>query len=326
MEFLSRTGWRGEIEFIDSNPLKKDKLYSGRYRIVTPESGIENRDGRYILISCADIDGVMKTLEEKNALDRVLACDFTSVDFDMTPYAFIWSHIEEFEQAYGLLCDDKSRKTFVSILNYRISRDSRYLYGLSDDGEEEYFAPGLISPNISVFVDAGAYTGDTVEAFIRHTKGRYKKIISLEPDVDNYNKLISYIEAKGITNIEAYNLGAWSEKTILHFDAVSLGGGTSSHISAAGNSIVPVDCIDNIVNEKVDMIKMDIEGAEAAALNGCRRIIAADMPSLAICVYHKEEDLFEIPILIHCLCPKYQLYIRQYGCASAETVCYAIGN
>ena len=85
--------------------------------------------------------------------------------------------------------------------------------------------------------------------------------------------------------------------------------------------------MDNILKDKqIDLIKMDIEGAELSALSGSRKIIKKFMPVLAICIYHKPEDYFEIPMLIKKLCPNYKIYIRQYELSDTETICYAIGE
>lgn len=71
-------------------------------------------------------------------------------------------------------------------------------------------------------------------------------------------------------------------------------------------------------------IKMDIEGAEQEALKGCRRIIQDFRPKLAVCIYHKPDDLFEIPVMIKEMNPAYKLYVRQYANAWFDTVLYAV--
>ncbi len=78
-----------------------------------------------------------------------------------------------------------------------------------------------------------------------------------------------------------------------------------------------------IGNEKVTFIKMDIEGAEYDALCGARKIIASQKPKLAICVYHKAEDIIEIPRLILDINPDYKFALRHYSLFDTETVLYA---
>ena len=68
---------------------------------------------------------------------------------------------------------------------------------------------------------------------------------------------------------------------------------------------------------------MDIEGAEQNALEGAKDIILRNKPKLAICLYHKPEDLWEIPLYIHSLVPEYKIYIRHHSHTNEETVMYA---
>ena len=72
------------------------------------------------------------------------------------------------------------------------------------------------------------------------------------------------------------------------------------------------------------MIKMDIEGSELEALKGSKKVIQRDKPRLAICIYHKPEDMTEIPLYIKELVPEYKLYIRHHSNAGTETVLYAV--
>lgn len=69
---------------------------------------------------------------------------------------------------------------------------------------------------------------------------------------------------------------------------------------------------------------MDIEGSELEALKGAVKTIQRDKPRLAICLYHKPEDIVEIPRLIKNLVPEYKLYIRHYIPYHFDTVLYAV--
>jgi hypothetical protein len=70
---------------------------------------------------------------------------------------------------------------------------------------------------------------------------------------------------------------------------------------------------------------MDIEGAEMKALQGARNTIAAYKPKLAICIYHSNEDMLQIPEWIHDNFPEYRLFVRQHQkYAINETVLYAV--
>jgi len=77
-------------------------------------------------------------------------------------------------------------------------------------------------------------------------------------------------------------------------------------------------------NSKIDLIKLDIEGYEFEALMGAKNLIQQQKPMLAISIYHRKEDIIEIPILLKSLTPEYTLYLESYSSSSIDTVLYAI--
>ena len=152
--------------------------------------------------------------------------------------------------------------------------------------------------------------------------GYWKKVYAWEPDEINRCRLIATCEARKYQNIEIIPLGLWSKKTELHFNQQ---GKDWSKISEDGSYTVVVDSIDNICWEnRVTFIKLDIEGSELEALRGAEKIIRRDKPRLAISIYHKPQDYFEIPLYIKELVPEYKLYIRHHKFNKNDTVLYAI--
>ena len=87
---------------------------------------------------------------------------------------------------------------------------------------------------------------------------------------------------------------------------------------------VQVTAMDEVIKDRVSFIKMDIEGAELRALRGAKYLIQKYKPKLAISIYHKPEDIIDIPNYIVDLVPEYKFYIRQYSYGYCETVLYAI--
>lgn len=268
---------------------------------------------------------MLKSIKKYGDHRKVVVCDLTTIDFKESSFDYIWDNIEKFEEAYGLLADEKSKDIFGSMLNYRITRDTKYLKGIVDDEDSQYFDESLgIDLHNATIVDAGAFIGDTVEKIVEKINMEYKKIICFEPDRNTYELLLKNIKDNKRERVECHNLAVYSVKRELHFDTKTQGGGSSNHISEDGNEVITANTIDNIVQEQVDIIKMDVEGAEVEAIKGCKKIIMESHPMLAICVYHKKDDFYTIPLLIHSLYSGYKLYFRQYSSADAETVCYAI--
>ena len=91
---------------------------------------------------------------------------------------------------------------------------------------------------------------------------------------------------------------------------------------------MPIVSIDDFVEgqgaKKIDFIKMDVEGFELNALRGAARTMEKHRPKLAISLYHKPQDFFEIPIYLKDVFPFYRLYLEHYTIFGEETVLYAI--
>ncbi len=100
--------------------------------------------------------------------------------------------------------------------------------------------------------------------------------------------------------------------------------GSSSRISEIADISIQVDSIDRVIQEPVTCIKMDIEGAEYQGILGAKEMISRFKPKLAVCVYHKPEDIWELPQLIHRINSEYEFYLRHYSFGDVETVLYAL--
>jgi hypothetical protein len=127
---------------------------------------------------------------------------------------------------------------------------------------------------------------------------------------------------RGVRNFYLRQSGLHNQNATLKFSARALG---VSKIADDGEIEVSVETLDSLPIETPTFIKMDIEGSEKAALEGARKLIARDKPKMAICVYHKPNDLWELPLYIKELAPEYKIFMRHYSLRSAhETVAYAV--
>ena len=168
----------------------------------------------------------------------------------------------------------------------------------------------------------GGYIGDTLLDLAAFWGRKWKKVYSWEPDEINRARLIEVCSAQKYRDVEIVPCGLWSERAELHFNQR---GKDWSEISENGSDVVMVDSIDNVCGkDRVTFIKMDIEGSEAEALRGAEKTIRRDKPRLAISIYHKPADYFEIPFLIKEMVPEYKLYIRHHKPSKNDTVVYAV--
>lgn len=190
--------------------------------------------------------------------------------------------------------------------------------------QEQYFDKMIMKPQPGeIFIDGGCYDGETDRFFVKWCSGDYRKIFAFEPDVANYRNCLEKLKKEDIRDLILYNKGLWDRETTLSFQET---GGVGSKIGDGANTIkIPTVAIDDVVGEDgVTFIKLDVEGAELKALQGAEKTIRKYRPRLAICIYHKLEDVIEIPRYILSLHEDYRLYIRHYLLTQYETVLYAI--
>lgn len=207
---------------------------------------------------------------------------------------------DEFEKAYALMADDLSKRVFEYSLRYKITGKIEYLKEMESTPDEVYNNLLKLGRD-EVYADLGAYDGDTIREFLQYAAAN--RIIALEPDAKNFKKLLKKTEG-----VEAYNAGAWSEDTKLPF---ATRGGRNSKVG--GETLIDMRSLDSVLSgDIVTYIKLDVEGAEYEALLGAKEAIAQNKPCIFCAVYHRNEDLFKIPILIHQLNPEYKLYLRHY--------------
>ncbi|MCM1541796.1 MAG: FkbM family methyltransferase [Blautia sp.] len=232
---------------------------------------------------------------------------------------FCKDNAEKLKNIFDMLDDEKSKRVFENILRYRASYNRKYLRGIIDGGQ--YFDKDIMRfSDDEVMVDCGAYIGDTIEEFVKRNS-EYKHIYALEPD----NNIIAFLKENARSakdRLTIFPVAAWSKKETLSFADDGIGTG---HVGRGGGRRIEADSIDNLLSGAyVSFIKMDIEGAEMEALTGACRTIQENKPKLAICIYHKYEDLYRIPMYVKSLVPEYRIYIRHYSDTPSETVMYAI--
>lgn len=125
---------------------------------------------------------------------------------------------------------------------------------------------------------------------------------------------------------ELIHKGLWDNNKTLYFveNKYNTGGSYVTEEPIAGSVAIPVTAMDNLlVDVPVSFIKMDIEGSELKALHGAERIIKRYAPKMAISLYHKPNDVVEIPEFIMKCNPDYKFWIRHYAYTENETVLYA---
>jgi len=237
-------------------------------------------------------------------------------------------NLEKINQFKELLSDIKSKEILDEIVMLRKTLDAKFYI---EPSGIEYFPsdiPILNDTKEINFVDCGAYTGDTIEELMKQTSN-VNTTISFEPDNTNLLKLEKQLSTLKNqfpkTNFIVYPAGVYSKNDVLRFSNNGIDSSASLDDSSSLEvSVVSLDTI--ILNSNPNFIKMDIEGAEKEALLGAKQTIKKYKPNLAICLYHKPEDLWELPLLINQIEPSYDMYIRVHEDMCLSTVLYCISK
>lgn len=211
---------------------------------------------------------------------------FSPTEQMRTSKQYFNEHQRQIECIVGFLADDESRMTYRKAIEYRYTHNMDEMPKYT---KNIYFPEDIIHlSEDEVFVDAGAFVGDTIRKFYKLTHGRYKKIIAFEPDTYNYQCLTKLKYRDVITK----NMGLWDNVCELSF---TNGGGCGSKVSEDAVDAIKVTRLDDVKTcRDATYIKMDIEGAESRALKGAENIIKNNHPKLAICLYHSDEDMIRI--------------------------------
>lgn len=319
IEHGKRVAQEYELNFLDINDLLK-----------------MNKEKRVIVILfMGDYYEQMKEFVTKG-LYCIIPQDCIFEEIGSMPNDEDWFSNNQILETYDSLEDDLSKKIYSNILARRIALPlADYTY--SDlRSENQYFLQDFFDlSKEEVFCDCGAFNGDTLWSFLDVVNGFCKYIYAYELADDNFDELeraAKEMERKypsfTSSHYKLIHAGVWDHKTKIPFGKENAAPRESYafYKKNSNNLLTYVDAvtIDESTDIPVTFIKMDIEGAELNALRGGAGQIRQNRPKLAICVYHRLHDLWEIPMYIKSLVPEYKLYLRHHTVSLGDTVLYAV--
>jgi len=305
----------------DSDPAKWGKTFSG-VTCISPTELEKFKDELAVFVTVGDFEPVLDLLAKKNFPCVHLVYKYDLVSSDYLCRQNLDEVTAKLERVRSLLADERSVQVFDAILDRLLDAGSApgLMAGVCEGNQ--YFPPDLIrlKPGES-FVDAGAFTGDTVADFLGRTGGSFGSIHCFELNAANFQALQSTVSVlPGSGKIFLHPEGLWNEPLDITYSVEQ-----SQSTIGAGDARGQVARLDDLIGSaRVTLLKMDIEGAELKALEGAKNTILANKPKLAICVYHHFKDLWEIPLFIKGLVPEYRIFLRHHTKLEYETVCYAL--
>lgn len=230
------------------------------------------------------IESVLKIAGENEFYCPSLLLDDNGSPFDSVYYE---KHFSQIEWVRKTLTDDRSREVLDAVLSYRLTGKIEYLMPLEEDEEKSWGKLGLSLSEY--FVDCGAYSGDTVQRFIKLTGGRYSKIVAIEPDNRSYKKAVKNLS--GIEGISLYNTLLSDKNERVFF---SSGEGRGNSRRKEGEERISTTLDELLQGEVPTLIKLDVEGDEEKALEGGRETIKKFKPKLILSVYHRIDDFWRL--------------------------------
>jgi FkbM family methyltransferase len=243
--------------------------------------------------------------------------------FWLTSRAEYVPHEPRIAEAADIWSDDVSAELYRSILSFRLLWDTTV--APSPCVGPQYFPPDVVRFGAPLrFVDCGAFTGDTL-ADVARLGMAVESVFAFEPDRAHYERLVAY--SKEFSRLTGAAVSLWpcavADKVgMMSFESDA---GEAGRLHVGGSSQTLAVSLDEVLpSAGPTYIKMDIEGAELRALAGATAMIRRSRPRLAICAYHRPEDLWEIPLFVRDLDLSYDLYLRAHGHDSFDVVMYAV--
>ncbi len=298
---LGRIG-RAPDDFFASDGFVRGQYFHGK-RVMTFDEIRKKYSEFIILVSFGtSLPDVIAKICELDSEFELYAPDLPVCPGELFTYDFYRRHKDEFDFARSLLCDDISKKEFDDVLSYKLSGEIKYIK-FSQSSQLSIANSELRCYNYKSYVDGGAYGGETV-IDMRSICPDLSKVYAFEPDARSFKKMNKKLSEILDSEIELnmYNsaLGNFDGETAIYEKGNR---NTSLYAEKATDAVkktVSVCKLDTVLNgEGVDIIKLDVEGAEIDAINGAEGTIRTYKPDLQISLYHRPEDMFSIIPKVH---------------------------
>lgn len=299
--------------FVDNNPCRQGTVMDG-LPVISPEA---------LRAHSPDLPVLICSFARQEIFAQLAAMGFDDIYQDALaerpPLRLLRERAGDFEQVLASLADEESRRVYADVLRFRF-------YGTPFPALSPY--PMYAHPQAraqagDAIVDGGAASGDTLALFLK-AAGPQGNIHCFEPTPESFAHLQACADGLGCAGVHPVRAALWNQDgQVSFFESFAM-----SHGNRVGQGSVQVEALtlDSFVKregiDRLDLIKLDIEGAELAALQGARETIRRFRPRLQICLYHQFQDLWELPLFVRELVPEYRLYVGHHSPDHLDTVLY----
>jgi FkbM family methyltransferase len=233
--------------------------------------------------------------------------------------------LENTAKVLGRWDDDMSRAHHLQFMAWRRLREEWTFVGAPMPDCSRFFIPEIaaVLHRKEVLLDAGAHHGSVTQAFVELTKGKFRRIIAIEPDPWNRARLKDALRpllADGRLSVLNCALAEVEREALFHD-----GLGYASQLSETGEIRVIVRPLDALALSPT-FIKLHLEGGELAALKGARKTLLSNRPLIAATVYHNADGIWRTPLWLMETLPDYRFLFRVHSWCGTGAVVYAIPN
>lgn len=332
-DFLNRNGLSVTAYLEGKQYFKKGKVFLNKSVYLVDDIYKQLKEANIVVRATgADVVHIMNDLKSKMKVHLYSYVD-RNQQYTMTA-EWVVKHKEELNRIYDLFEDEESKLVFRSFIGAKannIKREScRKLISLWTS--EQYFN-NLYPKDLydeHILIDCGAYIGDSTTAFFEFLKDEEKPVMvrAFEMEDENFKELESL--SKKYNNLIVYKIGLGDKHEKYYYERKKDASVLVDYETENMVEIAPLDSILKGKEIKASFIKMDIEGFEEKALMGMKNVIINNKATLAICVYHKLDDLIRLPQLIKSYVESsvydvnYKYYLRHHSHSAAELVFYAV--
>lgn len=302
--------------FIDNN-----RSYWGMDNVVGPDTFIDDMKNIDVVLICVYVaDQVQNQLIEIGYKGQIHWVSMSVTIVDQTTIDIYNNNLNSIERMYDMLEDDRSKQTVDAYIRFIQSGDIAVWKNINGNSVYKLIDEDVIDCSANHnYVDVGAFVGDTLDAFVKCSNGKYNSILCIEPDVRNFSQLKAYVENNNISYTTLYNVAVGREDGELCFSGDC---SESCTIAEDGKMTIKVVALDNL-KEAFDasFIKISTNGYDLNALYGAEHIIKRNRPQIA--TYASGSLLWEIPLFLKSIVPEYKIYYRHYGIGRQAMICYA---
>lgn len=302
--------------FVDSDNTKVGRKING-IEVLSPTNNILDKDSILLISSFNYVDDIIKSNIDK----------YTYI----IPF-FKWLFIKEFNNFLSvreLFEDDTSKEIYDNLMYAKFTGNVTLMSNLYSGSSYFSFSKCLPNNRDEIFLDAGAYVGDTLEKFINKSEGNFRKIYAFEPGELQFkairkrtNRLIEEW-ALCENSIVLEKLGLSNENKTVYFNSDTSILAANIISTEKTNNKIDIVSIDNYLEgSPITFLKADIEGEELNMLKGAMTTIKKYTPKIVLSIYHRPEDFITIPIFIKSIYSGYKFSLRHHSNNFTESVLY----